>query len=479
MAGSRTLKLSILADVDDLNKKLKAANADVETNASGLEKFGKAATAAFVAAAAAAATYAVKLGVDGVKAAIEDEAAQSRLAQTLKAATGATDAQIKSTEAYITKMQLATGVSDNQLRAAMARLSLSTNDVAKSQELLSLALDISKARQIPLENVANALGKAYDGQTTALGRLGLGLSSAELKGLSFTQVQDRLNNLFSGAAADAANTYEGRIARLKEQFAEFQENIGYKLIPILSQLMDWFLNKIVPALGEVAKIFKPVTDAIERNKDSFLAFGKIIVDYVVPALAVSFGGALKVVASVAGWVIDVIGKVADGITTVVNGAISAINVLIRAYNAIPFLPNVSTIGSISAPKISVPSITTTPPKISTPTVPTIPTPSTGGSTGSGNGLGSNSSVMGSSGSNSQFGSSTPWAVAVSDFGKNYATGQVNTTTLEGIAKASGTNVTVNIGVVGDPESAARTITDLVQQSYARGTGGSLLSPLAL
>ena len=55
MAGKdRTLKLSILADVDDLNKKLKAANGDVETSATGMEKFGKMASAAFAAAAAAA-----------------------------------------------------------------------------------------------------------------------------------------------------------------------------------------------------------------------------------------------------------------------------------------------------------------------------------------------------------------------------------------------------------------------------------------
>jgi hypothetical protein len=90
MAGNRTLKLSILADVDDLNKKLKAANSDVETSASGLEKFGKVAGAAFLAAAAAAGAYAVKIGVDGVKAAIADEQSQLKLAQSLEKATGAT-----------------------------------------------------------------------------------------------------------------------------------------------------------------------------------------------------------------------------------------------------------------------------------------------------------------------------------------------------------------------------------------------------
>jgi len=269
MAGSRTLKLSILADVDDLNKKLKTANNDVGGFAGQVEKFGKMAAAAFAAAAAAAGAYATKLAVDGVKAAIEDEAAQNRLAIALKNATGATDAQIKATEESITQMQLATGVADTDLRSALGRLALSTNSVTKAQDLLSLALDISKARGIPLENVANALGKAYDGQTTALARLGLGFSSAEIKGKSFADIQDMLTKSFGGSAAAAAETYQGRIDRLKQAFAEFQEGIGNRLLPILEKFVNIVVNEIIPNIGKFLNIFKPVADAIERNKESF------------------------------------------------------------------------------------------------------------------------------------------------------------------------------------------------------------------
>ena len=72
MAGqSRTLKLSILADVDQLKKSLASANGDVEDSSSKLGEFSKKAGLAFAAAAAAAGAYAIKLAVDGVKAAIE------------------------------------------------------------------------------------------------------------------------------------------------------------------------------------------------------------------------------------------------------------------------------------------------------------------------------------------------------------------------------------------------------------------------
>ena len=189
---TRTLSLKILADIDDLKKKLNEADGAVENNSSKISEFGKKAAAAFAVAAAAAVAYGTKLAIDGVKAAIEDEQAQLRLAAALRSATGATDAQIKATEDMILKTSLATGVADDKLRPAFQRLAVSTKDTVEAQKLLNLALDISKGKGIELETVANALGRAQDGNTTALGRLGLGLSKAELSTLSFTQVQEKL-----------------------------------------------------------------------------------------------------------------------------------------------------------------------------------------------------------------------------------------------------------------------------------------------
>ncbi len=106
MAGSRTLKLSILADVDDLKKNLAKGTDEVQTFGSKIADFGKKAGIAFAIAGAAAVAYAGKLAIDGVKSAIADAAAQEKLAITLKNVTGATDAQIKATESYITQTSL-------------------------------------------------------------------------------------------------------------------------------------------------------------------------------------------------------------------------------------------------------------------------------------------------------------------------------------------------------------------------------------
>jgi hypothetical protein len=451
MAGNRTLKLSILADVDDLNKKLKAANGDVENSATNMEKFGKVAAAAFAAAATAAAAYAVKIGVDGVKAALADEQSQVKLASALTNATGATKAQIAATEDSIDKMARATGVADDKLRPALARLALSTNDTQKAQELLSLALDISTQTGKPLEGVANALGKAYDGNTAALGKLGVGLSSAELKAMSFTQVQSRLSDLFGGAAAKNAETFQGRMDRLKVAFDESVEAIGYKLLPIIQSLIDIILTKVVPGFERFAKLFDPIKDAIDRNKESFQALGNFIIDYIVPVFTVALGGAISFVAKIASGVIDIVGGVINVIRTLVSGAIDGINALIKAYNAIPLLPNIPTISkpSFTTPTVSAPKVTT----------PTYTAPSISSST-------TTTSTAGTS-------SSSTASVASSAAAAATAVGSFNAGSFR-MAEAATSGDTYNINVTGalDKEGVARQIVDIIQSSNMRGTNGS-------
>ena len=345
--GSRTLKLSILADVDDLKKKLGEADKAVESNASKISEFGKKAAAAFAVAAAAAVAYAGKLAVDGVKSAIEDEQAQLRLAAALKTATGATNAQIEATEDYIQSTQLATGITDNDLRASFQRLSVSTKDLTQSQKLLNLAIDISKGTGKELGTVVEALSKAYEGQDTRLVRLGIGITQADAKAMDFTQTTKVLTNLYGGAAAANAETFQGRIDRLKQAFEEAKEEIGYRLLPFIERFVDLIVNQVVPKLQEFAAYFDPIKQAIKDNQEAFDAFGKFVTDVVIPILVTGLGAALKTIGVIAGGITDIIGKVISAIQTAVDNAISGINRLISAYNAIPVLPNISTVGGSS------------------------------------------------------------------------------------------------------------------------------------
>ena len=347
-SDSRTLKLSILADVDDLKKKLGDADSAVSQNSSKMSEFGKKAAAAFAIAAAAAAAYAIKLGVDGVKAAIEDEAAQLRLASALRAATGATDAQIRATEDYISKTSLATGVADDELRPALQRLALSTKDTGQAQELLALALDVSKGSGKDLETVANALGKAQDGNTASLGKLGLGLSKAELATLSFEQLQTKLSDLFGGAAARNAQTFQGRIEVLKNGFNEAKEAVGVALLPIIEKLIEFIITNGVPIVNKFKDAFNVIKDAIDRNRDNFTEFANLLRTVVFPILEKIFGFLLDVGVKAASAIIDAFGAIVGAITPVLNFIISAINKVIDGLNLVKGGTDISKLAPVGA-----------------------------------------------------------------------------------------------------------------------------------
>ena len=369
MAGSRTLKLSILGDVSDLNKSLKQGGADVDTFGDKIGKAGKLMAAAFVAAAAAAAAYAVKIGIDGVKAALEDEKAQRILALTLENTTGATNAQIAAVEKYITKTALATGVTDDELRPAFSRLVRSTKDVEEAQKLLSLALDISSATGKPLEAISNSLGKAYDGNTNALGKLGLGIDQSILKTKDFNLVYESLRGSFAGFAAQEAQTFQGRLDRLNVAFDEAKETIGFALLPVLEKIITFINDQAVPIIDKLSSAFS-VTDgqglgkiisdvvAIVRdvaepifkawivvfdklkkviidNKDNFQAFFDVV-KFLAPIIGKVIGAAVTVIGDVAEVVLAIFAKVLGALKPLINGAIDGINAIISAYNKLPF-----------------------------------------------------------------------------------------------------------------------------------------------
>jgi hypothetical protein len=343
MMASRTLTLALAADIDDLKKGLKKADDEIQTFGDKVNTFGKKAAAAFAVAAAAAVAYGTKLAVDGVKAAIEDEQAQLRLAKALESATGATQAQIKSTEDMILKTSLATGVADDQLRPAMQRLAVSTKDVGEAQRLLGLALDISKGSGIALETVANALGKAQDGNATALGRLGLGLSKAELATLSFTEIQTKLSDLYGGAAAANAETFQGKIDRLKVGFDEAKESLGTALLPTVEKFINFINESGLPALnGFIAGLTgdEGLVAGLDASQQGFATFGK-----VVAATAGIVSGFITFIREAVGLLVEF-----------ANQAIRAINI-VKPGTDIGYIPNPSLTGTMTGQ--TVPTIAST------------------------------------------------------------------------------------------------------------------------
>jgi hypothetical protein len=246
MADTRTLKLSLLADVNKFLSGMDKADKKTKGFSSSIGKYSKAMAKSFALAGAAAGAYAIKLGVDGVKAAVEDELSQKKLAQALKNTTGATDDQIASTEDYIKKQQLLFGVADTDLRPALANLARATGDLTEAQNLNNLAIDIAAATGKNLETVSLALGKAYNGNLGALTKLGVPLDANIIKTKDFDAAARELTKLFGGSAKANTETFAGQLAILQQYFGEIQEDIGAKLIPKLKLLLE---NVVAVAKG--------------------------------------------------------------------------------------------------------------------------------------------------------------------------------------------------------------------------------------
>jgi hypothetical protein len=270
---ARTLTVALAADIDGLRNGLKDAEKVVNNSKEQIADFGKKAALAFAAAGAAAGAFAVA----AVKAAAEDEKARKSLEQTIRANTKATDEQIKAIDTYIDQQSIATATTDDVLRPALGRLIRSTNDVTKAQDLLNLSQEISVATGKPLETVANALGKSFDGQNAALGKLGLGIDAATLKTKSHEEIMQMLKGTYKGFIDNEATNAEFKFRQLQIAVDQTKEKIGFALLPIVKQFADYLLINVVPRIQAFAAGLtgdKSVTEGLTDATRGAYEFGE-------------------------------------------------------------------------------------------------------------------------------------------------------------------------------------------------------------
>ena len=256
-----------------------------------LETTGQKAQFAIKKAAVPAAAGLAAVGValfDATKGAIEDAAAQDKLALTMRNTTGATDGQIKATENWIAAQGKALGYTDDDLRPALARLMTQTHDVTKAQELMSIAMDVSSGTGKSLSTVTEAMAKAAAGSTTALGKLSPELKQMEKDGASADEMMAALAGTFQDQASIAAGTAQGQFQRLGVALAETKESIGAALLPAieavlpyLTKMGDWaaehpqILLAIGIAIGTIAAAIVAVNVAMALNPFSMIAIAVV------------------------------------------------------------------------------------------------------------------------------------------------------------------------------------------------------------
>jgi hypothetical protein len=203
-------------------------------------------------------TAVVAFAKASVKAFIQDDNAARSLGITLKNLGLETGNTSKYVNEMISNLEKQTGVLDDQLRPAMDRLLRATGSVSKATTLLGLALDISAGTGKDLTTVTQGLQKAYLGNNASLGRLGVGLSKAELTSSSFEEIQIRLSELFAGQASSAAESYAGQLNKLTIAGNNAKEVIGKGIIQALTESSGSFNN----ATGDIEKYAEAISDLI-------------------------------------------------------------------------------------------------------------------------------------------------------------------------------------------------------------------------
>jgi len=266
-----------------------------------VKKLGKALLAAF------SVQKITQFSKAAVKAFMEDEAAASRLAQSVKNLGLAFETP--AIEAFIEQMSRASGVTDDQLRPAMQRLLQTTGSLAKSTELMNLALEVSRGSGVDYETVVNDLSMAYVGQTRGLRKYSLGLTQAELKTASFADVQEKLNKTFTGANAAYLDTYAGKLTLIQTAAGEAQETIGKGLVDAFSILATdtGSITELTEAMNKFAEgtatAFRNVAILVSNLDKSMQAgFGLVgVLDKITGSNFVKiFGGAFGLLSTQGG-----------------------------------------------------------------------------------------------------------------------------------------------------------------------------------
>jgi hypothetical protein len=294
----------------------------------------------------------VALG-DAVKGAMEDEQAQALLARQLQKTTAATDAQIAGVEAYITQQGKLKGVTDDELRPALAGLVRATKDIDEAQKVANLSMDIAAAKGISLETVTKAMEKAYGGNMTALGKLSPELRQMVKDGATLEEVMKEMAGTFGGAATDSANTAAGSMKRLGVALGEAKEGVGAALLPILEKAMPvlqsfatWaqdnptLITAVATAFGVLAAAVVVVNAAMALNPAVLITAG-------IVALGAALVMAYRKFDTFGMVVRTVVNGVAGYFEFLANAYIKMINLVIRGINLIKPGKDIGTISEVS------------------------------------------------------------------------------------------------------------------------------------
>jgi hypothetical protein len=229
--------------------------------------------------------------IASVQAANESDAAWNNLGKTL-ANNGVNLDDVRGrVEALGQQMLKTTKFGDEAAIESLNSLVQLTGDYERSLRAVPVAADLAAARNISLEQATTLVGRAMNGNTTALQRMGIEIKKGD-DPLAALQAR------FGGMAANELNTFGGKTAQLGQYFGELKEEIGKAMIEAGegSSIIDTFSSMIAGA-----------TEWVIKNKDGLRDMGTVLLKVVGVAfkatgvVVVSFITGLQKMAAIGEW----------------------------------------------------------------------------------------------------------------------------------------------------------------------------------
>jgi hypothetical protein len=169
------------------------------------------------------------------------------------------------------------GFTQEETQLSMGKAILSTHSYSEAVQLNSLAMDLSVAKNISLDEATLKLNQAMAGNTRILKEYGISLDSASTSADVLNTVQEQVG----GSAAALEGTPAGALREIKAQWAGIKDEVGNQLLPVIEQLMQEFERN----LPEIENLVIGGAGAMEKFAEAVLAVTPVIVDLTIATAA--------------------------------------------------------------------------------------------------------------------------------------------------------------------------------------------------
>lgn len=236
------------------------------------------------------------------QAAADDAASTAQLEQAIKNAEGSFDPYAKQIEDVIKKGQ-ELAFTDDETRGALSILTAQTGDAEEAMKRLTLAQDLARGTGMSLDSAAKLLGKTSDENLNTFKKYGIQLDEN-------ATAQDVLNAVdakFGGQAGAFAESDAAKMQIMADKVGELQEQIGYKLLPVMAALVgvaitviDTISTGINPAFSFMQGILESVGGFIQANAIPIIAgLSAAILTLAIAALPAMIAAAMTFVTTTA------------------------------------------------------------------------------------------------------------------------------------------------------------------------------------